>query len=97
MVVIYIISFLVILIMANYYRQKKNASEIRAEHRKTREAEVKHLNLEKNVLCEDGITRVYQNKMFGILKNELIVINGHPVPKGGLVPFQNLKKLVKEC
>ena len=104
MVVIYIISFLVILIMANYYRQIKNASEIRAEHRKTREAEVreelrktreaevKHLNLEKNVLCEDGITRVYQNKMFGILKNELIVINGHPVPKGGVSSIPELEE-----
>ena len=92
MVVIYIISFLVILIMANYYRQKKNASEIRAEHRKTREAEVKHLNLEKNVLCEDGITRVYQNKMYGILKNELIVINGHPVPKGGVSSIPQLEE-----
>lgn len=85
MVVIYIVSFLVILIMANYYRQKKNASEIRAEHRKTREAEVKHLNLDKNVLCEDGITRVYRAR-------EQIKIR--QLAKNGNVYFNVLVKLV---
>lgn len=91
MVVIYIVSFLVILIMANYYRQKKKTVEIRTELRKIREAKEKHLKLEKNVLCEDGVTRVYHNKMYGIIKEEIISVCGYP--KGDKSSMMNSAQL----
>ena len=97
MVVIYTISFLVILIMANYYRQKKKTVEIRTELRKIREAKEKHLKLEKNVLCEDGVTRVYHNKMYGIIKEDIISVYGYPKgEKSSIVNSAQLKLQLKE-
>lgn len=69
-------------------RRKKQAREERIEERikqnKIRAAEEEFLNLEKNVRCEDGITRVYRNRMYGLLKEEVIYIGGCPEPSYAL-------------
>ncbi len=76
MVIVIILSVIVIFFTVTGYRQKKQAAEERIKQNKIRAAEEEFLNLEKNVLCEDGITRVYRNRMYGLIKEEVINIEG---------------------
>ena len=72
------LSVIVILFTILSVRQKKQAAEERIKQNKIRAAEEEFLNLEKNVLCEDGITRVYRNRMYGLIKEEVINIKDCP-------------------
>ena len=84
MVILIILSVIVIFFTITGYRQKKQATEERIKQNKIRAAEEEFLNLEKNVLCEDGITRVYRNYMYGLIKEEVINIEGCPEPRYAL-------------
>ena len=42
-----------------------------------KKAKEEYDSLEKNVLCEDGINRVYINRMGGVIKEEIIRVTGH--------------------
>lgn len=84
MVILIILSVIVIFFTVTGYRQKKQAAEERIKQNKIRAAEEEFLNLEKNVLCEDGITRVYRNYMYGLLKEEVINIKGCLEPSDAL-------------
>ncbi len=88
MVILIILSVIVIFFTILSARRKKQARKERIEERikqnKIRAAEEEFLNLEKNVLCEDGITRVYRNYMYGLLKEEIINIKGCPEPSYAL-------------
>ena len=81
MVTLFITSALIILYTVYYYRVKKKTEEKRAERRKIKQVEQEFLNREKSVLCEDGVTRIYKNSMFGILEDVLADIKGNPEPR----------------
>ena len=80
MVTLFIVALLVLIFTWKTPRKKKREAEKRAELRKIQKTREEYYYREKNVSCEDGITRVYRNDMFGIIKQEIMVLHGHPIP-----------------
>lgn len=85
MVALFIVALLVLIFTLKTSRKKKRKAEQIAELRKIREAEKQaeqeFLNREKSVLCEDGVTRIYKNSMFGILEDVLAHVKGIHEPR----------------
>ena len=73
MLVLIIVALLMIFFTWKNHRVKK----WEAEQRKIQKAKEEYDSLEKNVLCEDGINRVYINRMGGVIKEEIIRVTGH--------------------
>jgi len=80
MIILFVLALLVIIFTWKNPRQKKREAEKSAEVRKIQKEKEEYYYLKRNVICEDGITRVYRNDMFGIIKEETIVLYGHPLP-----------------
>jgi hypothetical protein len=82
MLVLIIVALLMIFFTWKNHRLKKWEAEQRKIQKAKEKAKEEYDSLEKNVLCEDGINRVYINWMGGVIKEEIIRVTGHsPPPK----------------
>lgn len=80
MLVLIIVALLMIFFTWKTHRLKKWEAEKRKIQKE--KAKEEYDSLEKNVLCEDGINRVYINWMGGVIEEEIIRVTGHsPPPK----------------
>jgi hypothetical protein len=82
MLVLIIVALLMIFFTWKNHRLKKWEAEQRKIQKAKEKAKEEYDSLEKNVLCEDGINRVYINRMGGVIKEEITRVTGHsPPPK----------------
>ena len=77
MLVLIIVALLMIFFTWKNHRLKKWEAEQRKIQKAKEKAKEEYDSLEKNVLCEDGINRVYINRMGGVIKEEIIRVTGH--------------------